>query len=261
MVDLQLDALAVGMRRAIYEMLLQRPRSVRDIAAELPISRPAVSQHLKVLVNADLARATSVGNRRVYSVDPAGMTALRQWVDQMWDMAMGSFAGFAQREMEETMSQSGAERIEPVVKTVTIPGEPGWVFELFTTRMGEWWPLGTHSVGGDDAVDVRVDPGVGGRVYEVTNDGVEHEWGRIVEWEPAARVAFSWRPGLPVEQATHVEITFRQIIDGTEVTLIHDGWEARGADWRKMRDNYDIGWDHVLSQIPGSAPKAVAHTG
>ncbi|RPI21076.1 MAG: ArsR family transcriptional regulator, partial [Actinobacteria bacterium] len=90
MVDTQLDALAVETRRAIYQMLLERPHSVGELAARLPVSRPAVSQHLKVLVDAELARATTVGNRHVYSADPAGMAALRDWVDQMWDMAMGS---------------------------------------------------------------------------------------------------------------------------------------------------------------------------
>jgi DNA-binding transcriptional ArsR family regulator len=260
MVDTQLDALAVDTRRAIYTMLLERPRSVTDIAAELPISRPAVSQHLKVLVAADLARATSVGNRRVYYPDPSGMAALREWVDRMWDMAMGSFAGFAQREMEKEMGQSDERGIEPVVKVVTVSGEPGWVFDLFTARMGQWWPLDTHSVGGEDAVDARVDPGVGGRVYEITRDGVEHEWGRVIEWEPAARVAFNWHPGQPAEQATHVEITFRHTAEGTEVTLVHDGWEARGADWQSMRDNYDSGWDHVLAQVPGSVPRVAAKT-
>lgn len=84
-------------------MLLERPRSVSEIAADVPVSRPAVSQHLKVLVDAELARVTSVGNRRVYSADPTGVGVLREWVDQLWDMAMGSFAGFAQREMEEKM--------------------------------------------------------------------------------------------------------------------------------------------------------------
>ena len=105
MVDAQLDALAVETRRVIYTMLLEKPRSVGDLADRLPVSRPAVSQHLRVLLDAELARVTSVGNRRVYSANPTGMAALRDWVDQMWDMAMGSFAGFAQREMERRHDQ------------------------------------------------------------------------------------------------------------------------------------------------------------
>lgn len=252
MVGDQLDALAVDSRRTIYEMLLTRPRSVTDIASLLPISRPAVSQHLKVLTDAGLARATSVGSRRVYSADPAGMAALREWVDQMWDTAMGGFVDFAKQQKEVEMSQSETERIDPVVKTVQVPGEPGFVFELFTARMGEWWPLSSHSVGGDDAVDVRVEPGLGGRVYEVTGDGAEHEWGRVTKWDPAARVAFTWYPGMSSSQATHVEITFRHNEEGTELTLVHDGWSARGIDGEEMRKSYESGWEIVLSRLPGS---------
>ena len=245
MVDAQLDALAVDTRRAIYTMLLERPRSVVEIADRLPVSRPAVSQHLKVLLDAELARVTSVGNRRVYSTNPTGMAALRDWVDQMWSMAIGSFAGFAEREMERDMS-----KIEPVVKMVTVPGETGVVFELFTKRMGEWWPLATHSVGGEDAVDARVDGGVGGRIYEVTRDGAEHDWARITDWEPGRRIVLDWHAGVPVSQATHVEITFRQTAEGTEMTLVHDGWEARGADAVEMRKSYESGWDLVLGALP-----------
>lgn len=250
MVDAQLEALSVETRRSIYTMVLERPRSVGDIANRLPVSRPAVSQHLKVLLDADLARVTRVGNRRVYSANPAGMTALRDWIDQMWDMAMGSFADFARQEMERDMSNPG--KLDALVKVIMVPGDPAAVFELFTARIGEWWPLETHSIGEDDAVDVRVEPGVGGRVVETTRDGAEHEWALIKAWEPGSRLGMDWYPGLPMAQATHLEITFRQTAEGTELTLVHDGWEARGPDADRMRQSYDTGWDLVLGRIQGS---------
>jgi DNA-binding transcriptional ArsR family regulator len=254
MVDAQLEALSVETRRVIYTMLLERPRSVGDIADHLPVSRPAVSQHLKVLLAADLAQVTNVGTRRVYAANPAGMAALRDWIDRMWDMAMGSFADFARREMEKDMSSS--DRLEPVVKVMTVPGSPTVVFELFTDRMAEWWPLESHSIGEHDAVGVRVEPGVGGRVIETTRDGAEHEWATIKGWAPGERLEMDWYPGIPVSQATHLEITFRQSADGTELTLVHDGWEARGADAVRMRDGYETGWDLVLGRIPGAIARA-----
>jgi DNA-binding transcriptional ArsR family regulator len=259
-VDAQLEALSVETRRAIYTMLLERPRSVGDLADRLPVSRPAVSQHLKVLLEAGLARVTSVGNRRVYSADPQGMAALRDWVDRMWDMAMGSFADFAQKEstLREMERDMDGDRLEPVVKVITVPGSPTIVFELFTDRMAEWWPLETHSVGQADAVGVRVEPGVGGRVIETTKDGAEHEWAEIKEWEPGRRLGMDWYPGLPVEQATHLEITFRRTAEGTEMTLVHDGWEARGVDAARMREGYETGWDLVLGRIPGSVRAAAS---
>ena len=221
-------------------MLLEKPRSVGDLADRLPVSRPAVSQHLRVLLDAELARVTSVGNRRVYSADPTGMAALRDWVDQMWDMAMGSFAGFAQREMEREMT-----KMEPVVKMVTVPGEPGVVFELFTQRMGEWWPLDSHSVGGEDAVDARVDPGVGGRVYEVTREGVEHDWARITGWEPGERIVLDWHAGVPRvaghPRRDHIPSDCRRDRDDAGPRRLGGSWGGRAGHAGELRDRMGSG--------------------
>ena len=100
MVDNQLEALSVATRRVIYQMLIDRPRAVSEIAASLPVSRPAVSQHLKVLLAADLVQVSRKGNRHIYSADPAGMGVLRDWIDRMWTKAMESFSEFAREQME-----------------------------------------------------------------------------------------------------------------------------------------------------------------
>ncbi|MDJ0952433.1 MAG: metalloregulator ArsR/SmtB family transcription factor [Acidimicrobiia bacterium] len=92
MYETQLDALGDGTRRSIYELLRGGPRSVGELADQLPISRPAVSQHLKVLWEAGLVRQEAAGTRRIYSIDPEGLGALRRWVESMWDDALSSFA-------------------------------------------------------------------------------------------------------------------------------------------------------------------------
>lgn len=142
--------------------------------------------------------------------------------------------------------------LDPVVKQVTVPGDPGAVFDLFTARMGEWWPLASHSVAAEEAVGVYVEPGVGGRIYEVVSDGTTHEWGWVTAWAPGERVAFAWHPGNEADQATRVDITFRAGGEGTEVRLVHDGWEARGDAAGRMREGYRTGWDYVLSRLPGA---------
>jgi DNA-binding transcriptional ArsR family regulator len=86
-----LDALADPTRRAILEHLAERPAAVVDLAAFLPVSRPAVSQHLKVLKEAGLVHDVPVGNRRVYSLDPAGLEGLRDYLDRFWNAALHSF--------------------------------------------------------------------------------------------------------------------------------------------------------------------------
>jgi DNA-binding transcriptional ArsR family regulator len=86
-----LQALGDPTRLAIFERIAARPRAVGELAGELPISRPAVSQHLKVLKDAGLVVDRSQGARRIYQVDPAGLQAVRQWLDGFWDEALARF--------------------------------------------------------------------------------------------------------------------------------------------------------------------------
>ena len=86
-----LDALGDPTRRAIFEQLGERPSAVVDLADRLPVSRPAVSQHLKVLKQAGLVRDVQVGTRRVYSLDPDGLAGLRDYLERFWRTALHSF--------------------------------------------------------------------------------------------------------------------------------------------------------------------------
>ena len=91
-------ALAEPMRAEIVERLAERPMAVGELAALLPVTRPAVSQHLKVLKEARLVRDRAEGTRRVYSIDPAGLGPMREWLDRHWDAALAAFAAEAERE-------------------------------------------------------------------------------------------------------------------------------------------------------------------
>src|SRR5262244_3920053 len=90
--SVQLAVLADETRRQVLERLAAGPATVGTIAAGLPVSRPAVSQHLKVLKQAGLVADRPEGTRRVYRIDPAGFGALRRWLDQFWDEALAAFA-------------------------------------------------------------------------------------------------------------------------------------------------------------------------
>lgn len=100
--DVRISALAGPTRRAIFERLAEGASSVGEIAATLPVTRPAVSQHLRVLLDAGLVTVTTEGARRVYSVHPDGVAVLKVWLEDMWDRAMAGFAGLAAREMERS---------------------------------------------------------------------------------------------------------------------------------------------------------------
>ena len=92
-----LDALGDSTRRAIFERLSRGPRSVAEIAAGLPVSRPAVSQHLRVLHDARLVRVRAEGTRRFYEVDAVGLEALRKYLDRFWDRALDAFKEAAEK--------------------------------------------------------------------------------------------------------------------------------------------------------------------
>ena len=96
-----LAALADPTRRAIFERLARSPGSVGEVARELPVSRPAVSQHLKVLKSAGLVSDQAAGTRRVYSLNPAGLTAIREYFEQFWQQSLTRYAAVAGQQIEE----------------------------------------------------------------------------------------------------------------------------------------------------------------
>src|ERR671918_3046979 len=96
-----LTALGDPTRRAIFERLAERPRAVGDLARELPVSRPAVSQHLKVLKDAGLVIDRPEGARRIYQLDPDGVGALRAYLDQFWSKALAAYKTAVEQRPEE----------------------------------------------------------------------------------------------------------------------------------------------------------------
>jgi DNA-binding transcriptional ArsR family regulator len=94
-------ALGDPTRRAIFESLADQPRAVGELARELPVSRPAVSQHLKVLKGAGLVLDRPAGTRRIYAVDPAGVGALRAYLDQFWSKTLTAYKAVVEQTDEE----------------------------------------------------------------------------------------------------------------------------------------------------------------
>ena len=93
-------ALADPTRRKVFERLARRPLPVGELAAGLPVSRPAVSQHLKVLESAGLVHCDVDGTRRVYRIDPRGIEAIQNYLDRFWDRALAAFKAAAERETD-----------------------------------------------------------------------------------------------------------------------------------------------------------------
>jgi DNA-binding transcriptional ArsR family regulator len=100
-------ALGDPTRKAIFELLVDRPRAVVELANELPVSRPAVSQHLRVLKNAGLVADEPAGTRRIYRVNPDGLAVLRADLDRFWGSALAAYGAAIERSTEEETSGHG----------------------------------------------------------------------------------------------------------------------------------------------------------
>jgi DNA-binding transcriptional ArsR family regulator len=105
-----ISALADPTRRAVLESLKEGPRPVGEIAKRLPVTRPAVSQHLKVLKEAGLVTDRSVGTRRIYYIDPKGLGAMRAWLDQFWEAALDGFKLAAEAEAAKSAARKERDK-------------------------------------------------------------------------------------------------------------------------------------------------------
>ena len=142
---------------------------------------------------------------------------------------------------------------EPIELRFTVDCDPAHAFEVWAGRTATWWPS-SHSASGDPATVVTIEPGEGGRIYERTPAGFEHDWGRVLAWEPPTRLVYLWHLGAagPAD-GTEVAITFSPSGAGTEVSIVHRGWERLGASGPQRRGRNLAGWGGLLPHYQEAA--------
>jgi hypothetical protein len=139
---------------------------------------------------------------------------------------------------------------EPLRITFDVGCPPEQAFELWTARTSAWWPT-SHTVSAQPGLEVVIEPEVGGRIFERTPDGDEHDWGQVTGWDPPSRISYLWHLRQDRADATEVEITFApDDAAGTRLSIVHRGWEARGADQRERNHQ---GWDALLPHFRAAA--------
>jgi uncharacterized protein YndB with AHSA1/START domain len=142
---------------------------------------------------------------------------------------------------------------EPLRITVEVGCPPERAFELWTAHTSTWWPA-SHTVSARPGLEVIIEPGVGGRIFERTPDGDEHDWGQVTDWEPPRRLAYLWHLRQDRADATEVEITFSDEGDGgTRLSIVHRGWDALGARGPDQRERNQRGWDGLLPRFRAAA--------
>jgi len=119
-------------------------------------------------------------------------------------------------------------------------------FAVWTSGIGTWWPA-DHTVTGQAGLDVVMQSGVGGRIFERTPDGAEHDWGEVTVWSPPDRLVYLWHLRRDRSDATEVEIRFVTTGSGTtRIEIEHRGWERLGSAAGQWRDQNRAGWATLL---------------
>jgi len=136
--------------------------------------------------------------------------------------------------------------IEPIRIAFDVAAPPEHAFEVWTARISQWWPA-DHTVTVEADLTVVLEGRVGGRIFERTRDGVEHDWGEVTVWDPPTRLAYLWHLRRDRAEATEVEVHFVDRGDATtRVEIEHRGWERLGADGAPLRDRNLGGWATLL---------------
>ena len=143
--------------------------------------------------------------------------------------------------------------IEPIRLAFEVDCPPDHAFEVWTSRIDRWWPA-DHTASGDAATRVVLEGRPGGRIFERTAGGVEHDWGEVTIWEPPLRLGYLWHLRRDRADATEVEIRFLASgATSTRVEIEHRGWERLGASGEEQRDRNRGGWATLLPHFVAAA--------
>ena len=227
---------------------------MQEIAEELPISRPAVSRHLRVLKDAGLVAEEAVGTRRIYHLEPEGALAVRDYLERVWGEAAVRFRLLAEntrrgRRWLSRCAWTSSSAVRPTTpstcgRTGSTPGGRGTTPRRESPALG--WSWSRRSAAGST---------------RSTPDGTEHEWGEVTAWEPPRRLAYLWHLRTDRDAATEVEIRFVPDDAGTRVEIEHAGWERLGDAADAWRERNVGGWAPWLPHFVAAATTTVRGAG
>jgi DNA-binding transcriptional ArsR family regulator/uncharacterized protein YndB with AHSA1/START domain len=250
------SALGDRTRRTIFERVARRPCAVSELARGLPVSRPAVSQHLKVLKEAGLVTDRPAGNRRIYSVNHNGLSKLRTELDQFWADALAAYkTAVEQKRTGESMTAPAEATVVRHEIVVNVPIERA--FSFFTEGFGSFKPP-AHNLLAVEIAETVFEPRVGGHLYDRGIDGSECHWARVLAYDRPHRVVISWdiSPTWQIEtnpgKTSEVEVRFiAEAPERTRVELEHRNLDRHGEGWEAVRAGVDgdEGWPLYLQRF------------
>ncbi len=149
--------------------------------------------------------------------------------------------------------------LDPIIKTIEVPCSQEKAFGIFVNEINSWWPLSTYSVAakaGEVAKSLRMEPELGGKIVETSEDDTEYLWGTVKSYDPYDSFSMDWHPGKPAESASLVEVRFTALgNERTRVELTESNWEAAAAGDKvgKVRASHRPGWILIFEQAYKSA--------
>ena len=143
------------------------------------------------------------------------------------------------------MSEPPEAAVEPLTLSFTVECSPEHAFSVWTEKTGAWWPA-NHTISGEDGTAVVFEPRPGGRIFERSPSGVEHDWGEVIAWDPPNRLVYSWHMTTGAESPTEVEVGFIAEGEATRVEIAHRGWEQFGAEAERRRARNRRGWEDLI---------------
>ncbi|WP_179379856.1 ArsR/SmtB family transcription factor [Jannaschia marina] len=228
-----LTALADPTRRAVLDRLREGPLPVGRIAEALPVSRPAVSQHLRVLLEAGLVTVRGEGTRNLYALVPGGAGPLVSWLGAL-------------KAMPDAPAVS--DRVEHALTTRLTPLE-AWT--LFCDDLSIWWPVARVSLSAraEGALPqvVLLDPVAGGALREVLYDGSEGTWAEVRTAQKPHAISFAWTLGLSAP--AEVTVGFAPDPGGSRLTVSHHAGAAELSDL----------WDTVMERFAAAANSSLSN--
>ena len=249
-------ALGDPTRRAIFERLVERPRAVGELADGLPVSRPAVSQHLKVLKSAGLVVDRQAGKHRIYQVDPDGLAALRAELDRFWNSTLTAYKAIVEKPAKEILMSTQAEATTSVQASIVVEASIERAFQVFTSEFDSIKPH-EHNLLQVEIAETVLEPHVGGYIYDRGVDGSECRWARMLAYEPPHRLVFSWDIGptwqIEPDPAKTSEVEVRFIAEAPERTRVeidHRNIDRHGEGWEGVREGVasNEGWPLYLQR-------------
>ena len=248
-------ALGDPTRRAIFELLLERPQAVGELAEGLPVSRPAVSQHLKVLREAGLVAGRQAGKQRIYQIDPGGLAVLRGELDRFWNKTLTAYKAVVENSAKESVMNIQAPATS-VQASIVVEAPIERAFSVFTGDFGSFKPP-EHNLLGAKIAETVFEPRVGGYLFDRGADGSECRWARVLAYDPPHRLVLSWdiSPHWQIEtdpgKTSEWEVRFIPETPGrTRVELEHRHLDRHGEGWEGVREGIggDQGWPLYLQR-------------